>query len=160
MQFGNRAQRACRRVQHHALGDFQHQIRRRQPEFGQRRRDHAWQVQVVEIGCRQVHRHRRHAQAVVAPDRQLRAGFSECPVAQVTDQPALLGQRYKARRRDVAQRRVTPAGQRLHPVQAAVLQAHLRLVMQAQCLGFQRVSQRRFQRQSFLRLAVHFRAEE
>ncbi|MNS81169.1 hypothetical protein D3C72_1148730 [compost metagenome] len=114
----------------------------------------------MEIGRRQVHRHRRHPQAVVAPDSQLRTRLAQRPVAQVADQAAFLGQRHEARRRNVAQRGMTPAGQRLHPIQAAVLQPHLRLIVQAQRLGFQRIAQRGFQGQAFLRLAVHFGAEE
>src|SRR3990167_8990330 len=128
--------------------------------LGQGASDHAGQVEVVEVGWRQVDRYRRNQQALTAPFSQLATGFAHRPEPQLIDQAALFGQGNKTRRGDFTKLWMVPARQRLDAIQQAVWHAHLWLVVELQLVQFEGLAQGALQGQALLGQQVQFVAEE
>ena len=85
----------------------------------------------------------------VAPAPHLRAGLAQHPIADLDDQPALLGQRDEFVRRDEAALRMRPAQQRLDGLDPQILEREARLIVQREFAALQRLAQVGLQRQPF-----------
>ncbi len=133
----------------HALGDLDTEQPRIEPARGEQAFDAPRQVRLHQLARRQVHGHAHRRQPGALPGRRLFDGTAQHPVADGDDQAGLFGDRDEAIRRDAAQRGVLPAQQGLDADDVAMLQVHLRLVVQLELLVAQRMAQRRLQHQSF-----------
>src|SRR5690606_2870450 len=143
-----------------AFGQLHVQVRWLQPVAFQYLLHEGRQLQVVEVGGREIDRHRRHSQPLPPPLRQLPTGLLQHPATQGSDQTALLGQGYEAVRWNGPQGRMLPARQGFKPVQTPHRQFDLWLVIQLQTTSLQRLPQRYLQGKTLLGGAAQRQAEE
>ena len=94
------------------------------------------------------------------PFPNLRAGFSEHPLADGHDQAAALRHSYELVGRHQAPFRVLPAEERFHPDDHSTGDLHLRLIYQEQLFSLQRQPQAVLQSQPLHHLSIHVFGEE
>ena len=143
-------------VEEDGFGDLDLEPARRQVGGGKRLADDVGDVAAPELD-------RRHVDGdahVVGPFRALQAGFAQDEVADLDDQPHLLGHRNELRRRDHAAHRMRPAQQGLAGRDALGVHVQQGLVVDLEGVGGQRIAQVQLQVAARLRHHVHALLEE
>ena len=141
-------------VDQHALGDFEHQPRRRDVVLGQHVGDELDQRRIAHLHRRQID---GHVEAGPAPGIGQRAAQHE--FAEPSHQPGLLGHRRRTARRDRAAHRMGPAQQRFGADDAGAVGRHDRLVMHVERLVLERAPQLLFEEAAVVELDIHRRLE-
>ena len=138
-----------------ALGQLELEIRGVEGAALDHARDVAHQILLLELAPGQVDREAQAREARLVPGAHLRAGGAQHEAPELQDQAGLLGQRDELGGRDQAEVGVEPADQRLDADDRAIVQAHLRLVVDDQLGTLERAPQLGLQDQALERGGVH-----
>ena len=102
------------------------------------------QRRIPQLFPGEVHGHDPGIQPLLLPGHELPARLLQHLLAQLHDEPGLLRQQNEPLRSNRSQLWITPAREHLQAHQPAILQAHLRLVMNLERIGFHGPAQRGF----------------
>src|SRR5690554_2829234 len=123
-----------------ALGQFKLQQLRRNAGALQCLGHLIGQAVIAQLLRRYIDRHARNLQPCRLPACDLVTGFIEYPAADMVDQHGLLGQRDKLGRRDQSPLRIFPAYKGLNPGDFTTFKRPLRLVVQPELIGLDRIA--------------------